>query len=197
MRLETGATGRTAVAPDVYLPSAYRGLNHSDPFGLCPWPPSSCLGRDGADLALGSTPVVSTLLDAATVISGKNLVTGEDASRLVAFAGLVSPAGGGQIRGGSKLLGAAADAIQRFANKHGVDVAVVGSRARGTARADSDWDYVIGGNAKTRQAARRDLPRGTAGGEIKNGRETGIDVFNANKEPLDKSKPHVIFTPQP
>lgn len=137
------------------------------------------------------------MLDAATLISGKNLVTGEDGSRLIALAGLVSPAGGGQIRGGGKILGAAAEAIQRFANKHGVDVTVVGSRASGSARADSDWDYVIGGNAKVRKAARRDLPRGTAGGEIKNGRETGIDVFDANREPLDRSRPHVIFKPQP
>ena len=79
-------------------------VTFSDPFGLCPIPPSSCGGRQGADLALGSTPVVSTLLDAATVVSGKNVVTGEDASRLVALAGLVSPAGGGQLRAGGKIL---------------------------------------------------------------------------------------------
>ena len=76
-----------------------RGLSYSDPYGLCPIPPSSCLGRDGADLALGSTPVVSTLLDAATVLTGKNLVTGEDASRLVALAGVGTPAGAAHIRG--------------------------------------------------------------------------------------------------
>ena len=98
---------------------------------------------------------------------------------------------------GSKLFGGAARMIQRFADKYGIDVTVVGSRARGTAGADSDWDYVIGGTSKVRSAARRELPRGTAGGEIKNGRESGMDVFNGNKEPVDPEKPHVIFKPQP
>jgi hypothetical protein len=129
-------------------------------------------------------------------------MTGESVGlggRIAAGFGLASPfGGGGHIRAGGKIADAAAGAIQRFANKHGVDVAVVGSRAKGTARADSDWDYVIGGNAKTRKAALRELPRGTAGGGIKaNGRESGIDVFNANKDPLDKNRPHMIFTPQP
>lgn len=48
--------------------------------------------------------MVSTLLDGATLISGKNLVTGEDASRLVAFAGLVGPAGGAHFRAGGNVL---------------------------------------------------------------------------------------------
>ena len=109
---------------------------------------------------------------------------------MLAGAGAILPVSGKHLR-------TAGDVIQRFANKYGVDVAVVGSRAAGKARADSDWDYVIGGTAKTRQAAKRELPRGSAGGEVKYGRESGIDVFNANKEPLDRSKPHVIFTPQP
>jgi hypothetical protein len=81
---------------------------------LCPIPPSSCLGREGADIALSSTPVVSTLLDAATLVTGKNLVTGEDASRVVALAGLVSPAGGGQLRAGGNLLDAIAANFARF-----------------------------------------------------------------------------------
>jgi hypothetical protein len=169
-------------------------INFSDPFGLSKCPPSC--GSEALDVGLSSVPVVSTLLDAATALTGKNLVTGEDASRLVALAGLVTSAGGGQLRAGGTILGAAGEAIQRFASKYGVDVAVVGSRARGTARADSDWDYVIGGNAQVRKAARRELPRGSAGGEIKNGRETGIDVFDANKNPLDTSRPHVIIRPK-
>ena len=100
--------------------------------------------------------------------------------------------------GGDALI-AGAERIQRFANKHGVEVSVVGSRASGTAGAASDYDYVItGGNAKVRAAARRELPRGQAGGELDaNGRETGIDVFNGNVEPLDRSRSHVIFRPNP
>jgi hypothetical protein len=41
-------------------------------------------------------------------VTGKNLVTGEDASRGVAFAGLVSPAGGGQLRAANDLAQSAA-----------------------------------------------------------------------------------------
>jgi hypothetical protein len=156
-------------------------VNFSDPFGLCP----PCDGRDAADLALGSTPVVSTLLDAATLVTGKNIVTGEDASRLIALAGLVSPAGGGQIRAGGKVAGAVVDAMQRFANKHGVDVSLVGSRAAGTATISSDWDYVVGGTAKTRKAAKRELPHGSG----------GIDIFNGNKTPVDPSRPHITVKP--
>jgi uncharacterized protein RhaS with RHS repeats len=98
---------------------------------------------------------------------------------------------------GENLLGLEGRAIQRFADKHGVDVTVVGSRASGTANAASDWDYVIGGNAKIRSAARRELPRGASGGEIgPSGRGSGIDVINANEVPVDKSKPHVPFKPK-
>jgi len=86
-------------------------VNNSDPFGLCPFPPSSCLGREGLDLALSSVPVVSTALDVFTVVTGKNLVTGEDASRAVAFAGLASPAGGGQIRAGARAIGEVAESL--------------------------------------------------------------------------------------
>ena len=60
----------------------------------------------------------------------------------------------------------------------------------------SDFDYLIGGNSRVRQAARKLLPRGAAGGEIGSGGETGIDIFNENKVLLDQSKPHIIFTPK-
>ncbi len=86
--------------------------------------------------------------------------------------------------------------IQRFADKYDTDVHVVGSRAKGTARPDSDYDYILGesgGNSRLRQKARRELPRGTAGGEIHPSRgETGIDVFN---EPLDPTRPHITIPP--
>lgn len=76
--------------------------------------------------------------------------------------------------------------IQGFADEHDVVVHVVGSRASNTATASSDYDYILsedGANHGLRSAARRDLPRGAAGGEIHPTRgETGIDVF---KDTLD------------
>jgi hypothetical protein len=60
---------------------------------------------------------LSTLLDAATLISGKNLVTGEDGSRLVALVGLASPAGGGHLRASGNVVGAIADNLRRFERK--------------------------------------------------------------------------------
>jgi hypothetical protein len=86
-------------------PSGYRCLTYTDPFGLKPECPPHCGAADAADLILGSTPGISTALDAATAVTGRNVVTGEDASRGLALAGLVSPAGGGQLRTGGKVLG--------------------------------------------------------------------------------------------
>ncbi|MEQ8849867.1 hypothetical protein [Botrimarina sp.] len=87
--------------------------------------------------------------------------------------------------------------IHEFADANQVVVHVVGSRAAGTARAESDYDYLLGetGSAsRLRQKARRELPRGVAGGELHPTRgETGIDVF---RDSLDRSLPHVTFTPK-
>ena len=47
-------------------------------------------------------PGVSSLHDAATLLTGKNLITGEDVGgggRVIAFVGLATPASGGQVRG--------------------------------------------------------------------------------------------------
>ena len=99
-------------------------------------------------------------------------------------------------RGGSLTPGQTR-AVQNFANKYETTVDVVGSRAAGTATASSDFDYVIGGTSKIRSAARSELPRGQAGGEINNnGVETGIDIFNGNKTPTDTSKPYIRFEPK-
>ncbi|MEO7329430.1 MAG: RHS repeat-associated core domain-containing protein, partial [Minicystis sp.] len=83
--------------------------------------------------------------------------------------------------------------IQAVVNKTGAPVTVVGSRAAGTATPWSDWDYIVGGNAKARSYARWKLPRGVSGGEFDSrGAGTGIDIFT---DPLDVAKPHVIFEP--
>ncbi len=78
--------------------------------------------------------------------------------------------------------------IQAFTDRFGAEVNVVGSRASGTARATSDFDYAIQGNAKLRNSAEHYLPRGSAGGA----NNRGIDIF---KEPLDPSRPFIQFTP--
>lgn len=89
---------------------SYAGNNpiaFTDSFGLCPIPPSSCLGRQGADLAVGFTPVLSSIQDGATALTGKNYVTGEKVGaggRLIALAGLLTPASGGEIRGAGKII---------------------------------------------------------------------------------------------
>ena len=86
--------------------------------------------------------------------------------------------------------------IQRFADEHGLVVHMVGSRARGTHRPDSDYDYVLGpdgGNRRQRIRARSQLPRGPAGGEVSaSGGDTGIDVIN---EPLRPTEVTIPFHP--
>lgn len=75
---------------------------YTDPFGLCPFPPSSCFGRQGADLGAGFIPIVSSVHDGVTLLTGKNHITGDNVGlggRAIALAGLLSPASGGQIRG--------------------------------------------------------------------------------------------------
>jgi hypothetical protein len=81
--------------------------------------------------------------------------------------------------------------IQAFANRFDTEVNLVGSRAAGGGL-DSDFDYVIGGNSKVRNAAEYFLPKGPSGTGA-NGK--GIDVFNANLKPLDPSRPNVQFKP--
>ena len=92
--------------------------------------------------------------------------------------------------------------IQNAANKSGQEIIVVGSHAKGTASITSDWDYILSGNSSKRHSVRNSLQRGTHGGEINSmGNETGIDIWqNYNPKakyynPLDVSKPHVIFSP--
>lgn len=87
--------------------------------------------------------------------------------------------------------------IQRIADKYGVIITIVGSRAAGTATANSDWDYIIEGKAKARSNAKRELPRGWQGGEIDSfGRESGIDVWNPAQDPVDTNRPYIIFRPR-
>jgi RHS repeat-associated protein len=83
--------------------------------------------------------------------------------------------------------------IQNAADRTGQTIAVVGSRARGTAHGSSDWDYVMSGNSAQRHSARSSVPRGRAGGEITaGGNPSGIDILRGS---VDRGRPHIIFTP--
>ena len=104
---------------------------------------------------------------------------------------------GGAARLGS-LTPAQARQIQAFSDKFGAEVNVVGSRAAGTAGPFSDFDYVIGGNSSLRHSAERFLPKNpqsVMGNEAGNLPFRGIDIFNANKTPLDPTRPFIQFTP--
>jgi RHS repeat-associated protein len=84
----------------------YAGNNpatYTDPFGLCP-PIEDCL-RQAGSLVAGFLPGVSTVQDATTLVSGKDVLTGARvgaAGRLIAGIGLLTPFSGGEIAGGGK-----------------------------------------------------------------------------------------------
>jgi len=89
--------------------------------------------------------------------------------------------------------------IQNAANSKGIDITVVGSRAKGTPN-PGDWDYIVTGSSRQRSRAKNSVPRGHRGGEQSaSGRETGIDWWqdsNPNAQgfmPLDPARPHVVF----
>jgi hypothetical protein len=94
----------------------------------------------------------------------------------------------------------AADAarIQNAATRTKQRIAVVGSRAKGTAKPGSDWDYVMSGKSAQRHSASSSVPRGSAGGEVN---RPGVDVWQDYnpKAPgynvVDPNRPHVIFDP--
>ena len=83
--------------------------------------------------------------------------------------------------------------IQATADKRGLDISVVGSRASGEADGASDWDYIInGGTSKSRHSAMRDLPsnpNASKDGDFRPGSEQlrGVEV--------DPELPHINFTP--
>jgi RHS repeat-associated protein len=77
--------------------------------------------------------------------------------------------------------------IQSAADRTGATITVVGGRARGTAKADADWDYVVEG--VKRNKVKNLLPEGARGlGEPRN-----VDFHNA---PVDRDLPHITFTPE-
>ena len=115
-----------------------------------------------------------------------------------AFAALAARAAGGLgpvAGGGARLENLTAGQIARIqnaANRTRTQVSVVGSRAKGTARPNSDWDYVLPAGTKrsTKHSLSGSLPEGPRGlGESRN-----QDFFF---EAVDPNRPFITFTPKP
>ena len=81
--------------------------------------------------------------------------------------------------------------IQNAADRSGTDITVVGSRVNPSKalHPKSDFDFVIDANSKTRNNLSRSLPGSKNVGEGVSGNQ---DIF---KGAIDKTKPHVTFTP--
>ncbi|EKQ58962.1 wall-associated protein [Xanthomonas citri pv. malvacearum str. GSPB2388] len=97
------------------------------------------------------------------------------------------------VGGGAKLSNlSAADLkrIQNAANRSGTTITVVGSRAAGTARSSSDWDYVVNANSKTRNNLSRSLP---GSGNMKEAERANMDIFRGE---VDKNRPHIEVRPE-
>ena len=69
-------------------------MSYSDPYGLCPIPPSSCLGAAGLSFAVGLIPVVGDAVDIAGAIVGEDLITGEQITGSARAATIVGTLGG-------------------------------------------------------------------------------------------------------
>jgi hypothetical protein len=80
--------------------------------------------------------------------------------------------------------------IQNAADRAGVRITVVGSRAKGTAGPTSDYDYILsGGTSRSRHSLKASLPAGPSGlGEPRN--------QDFHPEPVDTTQPFITFTPR-
>lgn len=79
--------------------------------------------------------------------------------------------------------------IQNAADRIGVPIALVGSRANGTASAFSDWDYVINASGRKLHSVSTSLPGASTLERLPN----VVDIFRGS---VDMSKPHIIFYPR-
>jgi hypothetical protein len=80
--------------------------------------------------------------------------------------------------------------IQGAADRTGIQITVVGSRADGSAGPVSDYDYVLsGGTARDRRSLKNALPAGPRGlGEPRN--------QDFHPEPVDIARPYITFMPR-
>jgi RHS repeat-associated protein len=88
--------------------------------------------RAAGDVAAGLTPYVSTAHDVATLVTGRNQITGDEVGlfgRGVALVGVVTPVSGALLR---KLLHAGVDRVRRIAKRLGDDAAQRGLRGADT-----------------------------------------------------------------
>lgn len=80
--------------------------------------------------------------------------------------------------------------IQNAATRINKPITVVGSRAKGTAGAYSDWDYVIQGlNNNSWKKIKNSLPGSRS---VLDNTPRNIDIFKT----LDPTKPHIIINPR-
>jgi hypothetical protein len=80
--------------------------------------------------------------------------------------------------------------IQNAADKIGMPISLVGSRASGTAHPLSDWDYVItGANSRKKSSVKNSLPLG----DITLGPQGRLDIFTG---PLNEDLPYITFYPR-
>jgi len=99
-----------------------------------------------------------------------------------------------RVGGGAKLENLTPGEIRRIqnaANRTGTQITVVGSRARGTTHALSDWDYVVpaGTKGRTIHSLASSLPEGPRLGL---GQARKQDFF---KGVVDETRPFITFTP--
>jgi predicted nucleotidyltransferase len=87
-------------------------------------------------------------------------------------------------------------AIQKMADKWGVEITVVGSRAKGGAHRESDWDYIVNGEitSKMMRDLRNNLPKSPVS-SAEMGRER-LEIFKQSSHPLRESEPYIKFIPK-
>lgn len=79
--------------------------------------------------------------------------------------------------------------IYNAANRIKCDIIVVGSRANGTAKLTSDWDYIIEGlNNRKWKKIKNSIP----GAKDSDHAYRDIDIVHT---PLDKARPYIIVSP--
>ncbi|MDP9918373.1 RHS repeat-associated protein [Variovorax boronicumulans] len=164
-------------------------MSFVDPEGLAGGPPRSTPRVPIPGGGVGSGGIVSSIAEA---------MRGSQAGAAGAEARALAGAGRGAINppiagGGAKMENITpgeALRIQNAANRTGVPICVVGSRANGTARPTSDWDYVIPPTASrsTAHSLKSSLPEGPRGlGEPRN-----LDLW---RDTVNTDRPHIIFPP--
>nr|WP_321234790.1 nucleotidyltransferase domain-containing protein [uncultured Psychroserpens sp.] len=87
--------------------------------------------------------------------------------------------------------------IQQMADKHKVEITVIGSQARGTAHPESDWDFIVSGqlSSKARRDLMKNLPKSPVS-RAEMGRDR-LEVFDASDTPLRTNEAYITFKPNP